>query len=102
MGTPELIVILLIALIVIGPKKLPEIARAIGKGLGELRKATDGIKSSMNVNTAFNQFMDGDDERPSKSKKSNNGEHKSTPYDNASESASDDNAEENNNNSDNK
>ncbi len=85
MGTPELIIILLIALIVIGPKKLPEIARAIGKGLGELRKATDGIKSSMNVNTAFNQFMDGDDEHPPKSKKSNGVKSESTPNNNSNE-----------------
>ena len=42
-GTPELLVILVVALIVLGPQRLPEIARALGKGLAELRKATSGL-----------------------------------------------------------
>jgi sec-independent protein translocase protein TatB len=43
-GMPELLVILGLALIVLGPKKLPELARALGKGMAELRRATDEIK----------------------------------------------------------
>jgi Tat protein translocase TatB subunit len=43
-GMPELLVILVLALIVLGPKKLPEIARALGKGMAELRRATDELK----------------------------------------------------------
>ena len=43
-GMPELLLILGLALIVLGPKKLPELARALGKGLAELRRATDEIK----------------------------------------------------------
>jgi sec-independent protein translocase protein TatB len=43
-GMPELILILALALIVLGPKKLPELARALGKGMAELRRATDEIK----------------------------------------------------------
>ncbi len=46
-GTPELLMILLVALIVLGPQRLPEIARAIGKGLAELRKATSGITTEL-------------------------------------------------------
>ncbi len=38
-GTPELLVILLVALIVLGPKRLPGVARAIGRGMRELRRA---------------------------------------------------------------
>ena len=45
-GMPELIVIMVIALIVIGPKKLPDLARALGKGMAEFRKATQEIKES--------------------------------------------------------
>jgi sec-independent protein translocase protein TatB len=41
---PELILILALALIVLGPKRLPEIARALGKGMGEFRRATDKLK----------------------------------------------------------
>ena len=43
-GMPELIMILAVALIVLGPKRLPEIARALGKGLAEFRRATDELK----------------------------------------------------------
>lgn len=46
-GTPELLVILLVALIVLGPQRLPEIARALGKGLAELRKATSGVTQEL-------------------------------------------------------
>jgi len=42
-GMPELIVIFAVALIVFGPKKLPEIGRSIGHGLRELRKASRDI-----------------------------------------------------------
>jgi TatA/E family protein of Tat protein translocase len=43
-GMPELILILGLALIVLGPKKLPELAKALGKGLAEFRRATDELK----------------------------------------------------------
>lgn len=43
-GTWELILILLIAVIVIGPSKLPDAARSIGKAVGEFRRATSGVK----------------------------------------------------------
>ncbi len=46
-GMPELILILGLALIVLGPKKLPEIARALGKGLAEFRRATDELKDEL-------------------------------------------------------
>jgi Tat protein translocase TatB subunit len=48
-GMPELIVIMVIALIVIGPKKLPDLARALGRGMAEFRKATQEIKDSLEL-----------------------------------------------------
>jgi TatA/E family protein of Tat protein translocase len=48
-GTPELIIILIIALIVIGPKKLPEIGKALGRSLKEFRKVTEEIKENMSI-----------------------------------------------------
>ena len=51
-GMPELIVILVIALIVIGPHKLPEIARSLGKGLAEFKRATEDIKRNIDEETA--------------------------------------------------
>jgi len=46
-GMPELVLILALALIVLGPKRLPEIARALGKGLAEFRRATDELKDEL-------------------------------------------------------
>ncbi|MBM4263165.1 MAG: twin-arginine translocase TatA/TatE family subunit [Deltaproteobacteria bacterium] len=43
-GGPELLLILAVALIVLGPKKLPELAKTLGKGLAEFRRATDELK----------------------------------------------------------
>lgn len=48
-GFSEFIVILAIALIVFGPKKLPDLARALGKGMAEFRKATQEIKESLDM-----------------------------------------------------
>lgn len=46
-GMPELIIILVIALLVIGPNKLPDLARSLGKGLAEFKKATDDFKQNI-------------------------------------------------------
>lgn len=46
-GTPELIIILIVALLVIGPKRLPDLAKSIGKGMQEFKKATDGVTDSI-------------------------------------------------------
>lgn len=43
-GMPELLLILGLALIILGPKKLPELAKALGKGMAEFRRATDELK----------------------------------------------------------
>jgi TatA/E family protein of Tat protein translocase len=44
LGMQELLLILAVALLVLGPKKLPEIARALGKATREFRRATDDLK----------------------------------------------------------
>jgi sec-independent protein translocase protein TatA len=46
-GMPELIIILVIALIVIGPQKLPDLARSLGKGLAEFERASNGFRRSV-------------------------------------------------------
>jgi len=48
-GMPELIVILVIALIVIGPKKLPDLAKSLGRAINEFKKATREFKESMEL-----------------------------------------------------
>jgi Tat protein translocase TatB subunit len=46
-GMPELLVIAVIALLVVGPKKLPDIAKALGKGFSEFRKATESATDTI-------------------------------------------------------
>ncbi len=55
-GMPELIVIMAVALIVIGPKKLPDLARSIGRAMGEFKKATGELKSSLGVDEELNDI----------------------------------------------
>jgi sec-independent protein translocase protein TatA len=46
-GMPELILIFVVALLVFGPKKLPELGRSLGKGLAEFKKASDDLKKTI-------------------------------------------------------
>jgi TatA/E family protein of Tat protein translocase len=47
LGIPELIMIFIVALIVFGPKRLPEIGKTLGKAMGEFKKATDDFKNTI-------------------------------------------------------
>ncbi len=58
MGMPEIILILAIALIVLGPKKLPEIAKSLGRGIAEFRKATQDFKESLDVDDDLKEARD--------------------------------------------
>ncbi len=49
-GMQEVIVILVVALIVIGPKKLPDLARALGRAIGEFKRAADDLKEDLDIN----------------------------------------------------
>jgi sec-independent protein translocase protein TatA len=57
-GVPELIVILAIALLIFGPKKLPEVGRSIGKALREFRKTSDEIKEKIEEEIQAEEFKD--------------------------------------------
>ena len=46
-GLPELMVILVVALLVFGPTKLPELARSLGRGLAEFRRASSDLRQSL-------------------------------------------------------
>jgi Tat protein translocase TatB subunit len=50
-GLPELLVIIVIALIVFGPNRLPELAKAFGKAMREFKKATEEVKESFEEET---------------------------------------------------
>ena len=70
-GFTEVGFILFIAFLLFGPKKLPEIARVLGKGMGELRRASNELKSSLEEEI---RNLDRNDEEPSYS------EHETHPY----------------------
>ena len=47
-GAQELIIILVVALVVFGPKRLPELARSLGRGLAEFRRASNDLRQTLN------------------------------------------------------
>jgi TatA/E family protein of Tat protein translocase len=47
LGMPELIVIFVIALLVFGPRKLPELGRSLGKSLGEFKRASNELRNTL-------------------------------------------------------
>ncbi len=56
---PELILIMIVALIVIGPKKLPEMAKSMGRGYREFQKAISGVKEEVtNLETSVTNEFD--------------------------------------------
>jgi TatA/E family protein of Tat protein translocase len=55
LGLPEIAFILVLALLIFGPKKLPEIGRTLGKGMAEFRKATNELKRSVNTELALDE-----------------------------------------------
>jgi len=48
LGAPELILIMVIALVIFGPSKLPEVGKAIGRGINEFKKASRDIQKELN------------------------------------------------------
>lgn len=49
LGMSEILLIAIVAIVVIGPKRLPEVAKALGKGYAEFRKALDGFKDAVKI-----------------------------------------------------
>ncbi len=48
-GTPELLIIMLVILLLFGSKRLPELARGIGKGIRQFKKAMEDVKEEMDI-----------------------------------------------------
>ena len=59
-GMQELIIIAIIALIVVGPKKLPDLAKTLGKGFSEFKKATEGITDELKETLKEDKKQDDD------------------------------------------
>ncbi|MDX2498297.1 MAG: Sec-independent protein translocase protein TatB [Desulfobacterales bacterium] len=55
-GMPEMFLILAIALIVIGPKKLPDLAKSLGRAFAEFKRATSELKDSFEIDTELNEI----------------------------------------------
>ena len=54
-GMPELILIAVVALIVLGPQKLPDLAKSLGRAVREFRKATSELKETLQVDGEFSE-----------------------------------------------
>ncbi|MCK5349678.1 MAG: twin-arginine translocase TatA/TatE family subunit [Desulfobacula sp.] len=58
LGMPEILMILAIALIVIGPKKLPDLAKTLGRAMGEFKRSAQDFKRSLDVETTVKDIAD--------------------------------------------
>jgi sec-independent protein translocase protein TatA len=72
-GPQELLLILVIALLVVGPRRLPELGRSIGKGIRELRKAQDEVRKTIQVNLDEDQGRPTFDEHRANTRRASNG-----------------------------
>jgi TatA/E family protein of Tat protein translocase len=59
-GMPEILVILAVALIVIGPKKLPDLAKTLGKAFGEFKRSVNDLKSSVEIDDEDQKKIESD------------------------------------------
>ncbi len=55
---PEILLILAIALIVIGPKKLPDLAKTLGRAMGEFKRSAQDFKRSIDIDTTVTDIKD--------------------------------------------
>ncbi|MEF3255858.1 MAG: twin-arginine translocase TatA/TatE family subunit [Deferribacterales bacterium] len=55
LGLSEIILITIVAIVVIGPKRLPEVAKALGKGYAEFKKALDGFKETVKIDDVITE-----------------------------------------------
>ena len=56
LGTTEILVILVVALLVIGPSKLPDVARTLGKGMAEFRRMSSDVKKTVDLETKLSDL----------------------------------------------
>jgi sec-independent protein translocase protein TatA len=71
LGFPELMVILVVALIFFGPKKLPEIGKSLGKGIAEFKKATNDFTRKWNEDVETEKKPDSPPEEKEKPQEAN-------------------------------
>ena len=66
-GMPELIIIFVIALIIFGPRKLPELGRSLGKSIAEFKKASNELKSTLEEEIRLEEQRSSIDEKKTQS-----------------------------------
>lgn len=76
LGFPEILLILVLALLIFGPKRLPEVGRTLGKGLSEFRRASTDLKRTVNAELSLEE-----DERPATSRRPEMGPAPAKPSD---------------------
>src|SRR5688572_15332264 len=57
-GMPELVIILVIALIIFGPRKLPELGRSLGRSIGEFKKASNELRNTLDEEIRIEEQRD--------------------------------------------
>ena len=57
-GMPELVIILVIALIIFGPRKLPELGRSLGKSIGEFKRASNELRNTLDEEIRVEEVKD--------------------------------------------
>ena len=62
-GMPELIIIFVIALVIFGPRKLPELGRSLGKSLAEFKRASNELKSTLEEEIRIEETQRADAQR---------------------------------------
>ena len=76
-GMPELIIILTIALIIFGPRKLPELGRSLGKSLSEFKRASNELKNTLDEEIRI------EEQRSAERQRTPEPQHPTTPPDEA-------------------
>ena len=67
-GMPELIIIFVIALIIFGPRKLPELGRSLGKSLAEFKKASNELRNTLEEEIRIEEQKDKEKEKETTAK----------------------------------
>jgi TatA/E family protein of Tat protein translocase len=73
-GMPELIIILTIALIIFGPRKLPELGRSLGRSLGEFKRASNELKHTLDEEIRIEEQKSTERQQPPASVPRNSGD----------------------------
>ena len=78
-GMPELVIIMVIALIIFGPRKLPELGRSIGRSLNEFKRASNELRSTLDEEIRVEEQRSADRQKPPEAATSTPGDEAGIP-----------------------